>query len=136
MNHQVKNNRIRAFFFVAISLLYLTVFENDLYGSVNYSHVSDQINIELVFQPESDKEIQPFKSSSPPKPRKQQVPYYLENSFKSSKKLLLSVNDTGSNYFNIQKNGSLLLHNIISILQKNNTWHQSPDDDAFLSDFC
>jgi len=39
-------------------------------------------------------------------------------------------------YFNIQSKHSLPLHHIISILQKNNTWHQTSDDDAFLSDYC
>ncbi len=136
MNHKYQKNYVRTFFFVAILFLYLTVFENDICGSVNYSYAYDNINIEVMYQPELPKEIQPYKDSFSLKQRKSYVPFDLEDYFKCRKKLLLSINNFSNINSNNQNKYSLAFHHIISILQKNNTWHQSSDDDAFLNDFC
>ena len=136
MDNKYKNNYIRTFLFVAISFLYLAVFESDNCGSVNYSDVSALTNIEIIFQPELPKEFQSFKGSSSLKQRKAHGSFYLEKILKSRKKLLLSLSKSSNIYFNIQSKHFLSLHHIISILQKNNTWHQTSDVDAFLSDYC
>ena len=136
MDNKNKNNYIRTLFFVAISFLYLTVFEDDIYGSVNYSHASVLTNIEVIFQPELPKNFQPYKSSSSLKQKKAYGSFYLDNIIKCRKELFLPVNTISSIYLNIQNKSSLPLHHVISILQKNNTWHQSSDDDAFLNDYC
>ncbi len=136
MNSKYKNNSTRTFFFVAITFLYLMVFENDICGSVNYSCASDLINIEFISQPELPKEFQPYKNSFSLKQRKEYVSFYLENIFKCRKKLLLSANYFINSYFNNQQRYSSSFHHIISILQKNNTWHQSSDDDHFFNDYC
>ena len=134
MNNKYKNNYIRTFFLVAITFLFLTVFENDICGSVTYSYASDKIYIEDIYQPELPNEIQSYKGSFSLKQRKPYVPFYLENIFKCRKKLLLSINNIGNIYFACQNNHSFHFHPIISILQKYNTWHQSSDDDPFLTD--
>ena len=136
MNCKVINNHIRTFFCVAISFLYLTVFENEIYESVSYSRASDLTNIEVLFQPELPKESQSYKDKSLLKQGKANGYFYLEKTFKSRKKLLLSVNNINNIYFKIQNKYSLPLHPIISILQKNNAWHQSSDDDNFPNDYC
>lgn len=135
MNNKHKNY-IRTFIFVTISFLYLTVFENDICGSVNYSYASDLTNIEVIYQPELPKEFQPYNDSYSFKQRKKDKSFYLENIFKCCKKLLFSVNSFSAIYLKNQNNYALNFHHIISILQKSNTWHQSSDDDSFLNDYC
>ncbi len=136
MNNKYKNNYIRTFIFVTISFLCLTVFENDICGSVNYSYASDLTNIEVIYQPELPKEFQLYNGSSSFKQRKAYGSFYLENIFKCGKKLLFSVNNFSAIYLKNQNNYALNFHHIISILQKSNTWHQSSDDDSFLNDYC
>ena len=136
MNNKFTKNYFRTLFFIIISFLYLTLFENDICGSVNNTYASDLINIEAIFQPDLPEEFQSYKDSSPLKQRKEYEPFYLENIVKCRKKLLLSVNSISNIYFNSQNKYSLPFHHIISILQKNNTWHQSFDDDASHNDYC
>ena len=135
MNNKHKNY-IRTFIFVTISFLYLTVFENDICGSVNCSYASDLTNIEIIYHPELPKEFQPYNDLYSFKQRKTDKSFYLENIFKRGKKLLFSVNSFSSIYLKNQNNYALNFHHIISILQKSNTWHQSSDDDSFLNDYC
>ena len=136
MNNKAKNSHIRTFSLVAISFLYLMVFENEICGSVNYSDDSDLTNIEVSYQPELPKEFQPHNGSSSLKQRKAYGFYHLENILKFRKKLVLSFNNFSTVYLKNQNYDTLSFHRIISILQKNNIWHQSSDDDAFLNDYC
>jgi hypothetical protein len=130
------NNYYRAFFLFVISFLYLTVFQNDISGSVDFSTASDLTKIEAVFQPELPKKFQPEKGSSSSIPRRELGFFYLESFFKFRKKILLSINTISKIHLNCQNTNPPPFHHIISILQKNNTWHQSSDEDAFLNDFC
>ena len=136
MNYKYKIIYIRIFFFVAITFLYLTVFEDTICGSSDYSYVSDPTYIEVTFQPELPGEFQPHKGSFSIKQRKAYVSYYLDNIFECRKKFLLSVSNISGIRVKNQNENSLSIHHIISILQKNNTWHQSSDDDSFLNDYC
>ena len=112
------------------------VFENEICGSVNYSDDSDLTNIEVIYQTELPKEFQPHQGSSSLKQKKAYGSFYLENILKFQKELLLSINIFSTIYLKNQNNYTSSFHHIISILQKNNTWHQSSDDDAFLNDYC
>jgi hypothetical protein len=136
MNNKYKKKYIRTFIFVTISFLYLTVFDNDLCGSVNYSYDSDQTNIEVIYQPELPKEFQPYKGSYSFKQKKTYGSFYLENILKCRKKLLLSINKFSTIYLKNQNNYTSSFHHIILILQKSNIWHQSSDDDSFLNYYC
>ncbi len=136
MNNKYKNTHIRKFSFIAITLLYLMVFENNLCGSANHSHASTLTNVEVIYQLEFPKEFQPYENSLSLKQRKAYVTFYLENIFKCRKKLLLSANFFLNCYFNNQQRYSSPFHRFISILQKNNPWHQFSDDDPFHSNYC
>ena len=136
MNNRFKRNYVLIFIFVAILFLYLTVFENDICGSANYSYASHLTNIEVIYQPELPEEFQPYNGSSSVKKRKAHGSFYLENIFKCAKDILFSVNNFSTSYLKNQNNYALNFHHIISILQKSNTWHQSSDDDSFLNDYC
>jgi hypothetical protein len=136
MNNKYQKNYVRTFFLVVILFLYVTVFENDICGFIDYSYAYDNINIEVIYQPELPKEIQSYEDPFSFKQRKPYVPFHLEDCFKCRKRLLLSINNFSSSNINSQNKYSLAFHHIISILQKNNTWHQSSDEDTFLNDFC
>jgi len=136
MKNKYNNNSIRTFFFVAISFLFLTVFENGINGTDNYSYASERTNIEAIFQPEIPKVFQPYDGSSSFKQRKEYGSFYLENVCKCWNKKLLSANNFSTIHLNNQSNDTLNIHHIISILQKNNTWHQSSDDDPSPHDYC
>ena len=135
MNNKYKKNYIRTFILITVSFLYLAVFESDIYGCVDYSYSSDLTNIEVLYQPELPKEFQPYNALSSFKQRKAYGSFYLENIFKCEKRLLFSVNNFSAIYLKNQIYYALNFHHIISILQKNNTWHQSSDDDPFLNDY-
>ena len=136
MNKKAKNSHIRTFSIVAISFLYLMVFENEIVGSINYSDDSDLTNIEVNYQSELLKEFQPHKVSSSLKQKNAYGSFHLENILKFRKKLLLLLNNFSTIYLKNQNYDTLSFHHIISILQKSNIWHQSPDDDAFLNGYC
>ena len=136
MNSKYRDNRIRTFFFVAVTFFCLRVFEKDICGSVNYSYASDLTNIEAIFQPELPKEFQPYKSSLPLKQRNAYVSFNLENTIKYRKKLFLSISNISNKYIKNQNKYTLSFHHLVSILQKNNTWHQSSDDDSLPNDCC
>lgn len=95
MNNKRKIDFIRIFVFVAITIIYLNVFENNVYGSPDFSVTSPQINIEAVFQPEIPEKYQFNKGSLSIKQEKIFTPYYLEDNLKYRKKLLLSENNNG-----------------------------------------
>ena len=136
MNNKANNSHIRTFSIVAISFLYLMVFENEICGSVNYSDDSGLANIEVSYQSELPEKFQPHKDSSSLKQKNAYGSFHLENIFKFRKKLLLSFNNFSTVCLKNQNYDTLSFHHIISILQKNNIWHQSSDDDAFLSAYC
>ena len=133
MNTDRRIDSLRVLIFVAIIFIYLNVFENNAYSSPDYSVTSPQINIEAIYQPEIPEKYQFDKGSFSIKQKKISTPYYLENIHKYRKKLLLSENNNG--FINNPSILPLSFHHIISILQKNNTWHQSSEDDSFLTPY-
>ena len=130
MNNKPGMNFIRIFLFATITFFYLNVFENNAYRSPDYSVTSPHVNIEAVFQPEIPEKYQFNKGFFSIKQNKILTPYYLEDKPKYRKRLLLSENNNG--FINNPFNHSSSFHHIISILQKNNTWHKSSEDDSFL----
>jgi hypothetical protein len=136
MEKRYKNNCVRTFFFVAILFFSLTLFENDICRSVSYSYASDLIKVEALLQPELPKEFQPYNGLSSVSQKKSHGSFYLGNIFECGKKFILSANNISNIYINNQNNKFLHFHRIILILQKNNSWHQSSDDEAFLHIFC
>ena len=136
MRNKYFNNSIRAFIFVAISFLSLTLFENDIYVGSSSSHASEITNIEAIFQPELPKVYQLYTDSISPNQRQAYGSFYLENYFKSLNKMVLSDESICSVYLSNQSTSALYIHHIISILQKSNTWHQSSDGDPPRHDIC
>ena len=136
MNNQYRNNWIRTLLFVAISFLYLMVFENNLCGLIDYSYDSDQTIIEANYQSKLPKIFQSYKGPYSFKQKKTHGSFYLENIYKYRKKLLYLTNNFSTAHLKNQNNYTLSFHPIISILQKNNAWHKSPDEDAFLNEYC
>ncbi len=130
------NNNIRKYFFIAITFLYLMAFSSDSFGSANYHRAFNVTHIELIDQSDSLNEFQLYENPSSQSKSEEYVSFYLENIFKCRKKLLLSVNYFNINCFNNQQRYYSPFHHILSILQKNNTWHQSSDDDPFPNDYC
>lgn len=136
MKIRYKLNCIRTFFIAAILFFALIVPESDIYHSVDYSYAPDLIKVETLFQPELPKDFQPYFDSISSAQQKAHKPFHLEYVFESRKKLLLLTNNICNIVIDNQIKCSLHFHNIISILQKNNTWHQSVDEDASLPDYC
>ena len=136
MKNKYFNNSIRAYIFVAISFLSLTLFANDIYVGSSYSHASEITNIEAIYQPELPKVFQLYTDSFSPNQRQAYGSFYLENYFKSLNKMLLSDEVIWSEYLSNQSSSALYIHHIISILQKSNTWHQSSDEDPPRHDIC
>lgn len=136
MNTRYKINCIRTFFLVAILFFALIIPSRDIYQPVSYSYAPALIEVETFFQPELPKEFQPYFDSISFDQQKAYRPFHLEYIFESRKKLLLSTNNICNIVINNQIKGSLHFHHIISILQQNNTWHQSSDEDVVLPDYC
>ncbi len=138
MDQEHKNNYILNLFIIALTFLFLMVYDFDFYGPINFFNASNLTHIELLVQSNSPNNLQFNKVASSRNNQKEYASFNLEN--KSKKRLLRLADHFLKKNFHIQQQYYPPPHYIISILQKNNTWHQSADDDpsamTFVSHPC
>ena len=120
-----------SFFYILITLIFLVTAESTIYTPIEYCYYSHPTEIELVVTTETEYDLSLFKIDAPPKRSFDFAVAHID--FMSICKLTLFHYD---NYVRHQlksfKRTFFPNHELSSILQKHNVWHQSSEEDPVL----
>ena len=130
-----KNKNLKGLFlrfvFILTALIYLVKAESSLYTPTNYCDDPIQTKIELVVSTALEYDLSLYKLDAPPKQTRDFTHTHID--FSSINKFaLLHYHNYVLHQLNSFNRTFTLHHQLTSILQKNNIWHQSSDEDPLL----
>lgn len=131
MNNNTLNSKdvFLKYIFILNALIYIIKYDNSLCTPTYDDNSPNQTRIELIETEKSDYHLSSCKCQPSPK-RITHLPFTTTDLSYVNRVLLIQFHNLCVQHFKSIKNTYSPFHLLISILQKNNIWHQSSDEDS------
>ncbi len=131
MNTRLKYHSLRAVFLAALLSFYLTIFTNNISGTIEHFNMVDPVDIAVEFQPQISETLQSLKSLSKPESEKAANLFKPNHYSSHEKRFFLWGSLVQEIYYKNQTRSISSLPPTITIFQKTNLRHSSADNDPF-----